>query len=245
MRRDPTHLTLFDAGTEFDIGPATGHVGRDRDGARLSRLRDDLRLALVVLGVQDLVPEAAPFEHARQRLGNVHVDGAHEDRQATLVLSLDLVEDRLVFLAARLVDEVVLIHAAHRPVGRDHDDLEPVDLEELGLLGLRRARHARELVVHPEVVLDGDGGQGLALLLDGHTLLRLHGLVQALRPAPPVHQAPRELVDDQDLPLLHDVVHLPLIQGVSLEQLVDDVQRLALHGVVRLHLATTLDLLLG
>src|SRR5438094_1761329 len=25
-------------------------------------------------------------------------------------------------------------------------------------LGLRRARHARELVVHPEVVLDGNGG---------------------------------------------------------------------------------------
>src|SRR2546422_9431000 len=64
------------------------------------------------LGVQDLVPEAAPLEHARQRLGNVHVDGAHEDRQTTLVLSLDLVEDRLVFLAARLVDEVVLVHAA-------------------------------------------------------------------------------------------------------------------------------------
>src|SRR6266536_3330702 len=100
---------------------------------------------------------------------------------------LDLVEDRLVFLAARLVDEVVLVHAAHRPVGRDHDDLEPVDLEELGLLGLRRARHARELVVHPEVVLDRDGGQGLALLLNRHALLRFHGLVQPLRPAPPVH----------------------------------------------------------
>src|SRR5436309_13726813 len=104
VRRDPADLTLLHTGPEFDVGPPTGHVGRDRDGSRLSRLRDDLRLALVVLGVQDLVPEAAPLEHARQRLGNVHVDGAHEDRQATLVLSLDLVEDRLVFLAARLVD---------------------------------------------------------------------------------------------------------------------------------------------
>src|SRR5207237_5402887 len=65
---DTAYLTLLDAGAEFDVGAAAGHVGGDRDGGRLARLRDDLGLALVVLGVEHFVAETAPLEHARQRL---------------------------------------------------------------------------------------------------------------------------------------------------------------------------------
>src|SRR5881397_482562 len=42
VRRDPAHLTLLHPRPELDVGPAAGHVGRDRDGARLARLRHDL-----------------------------------------------------------------------------------------------------------------------------------------------------------------------------------------------------------
>src|SRR2546430_1105594 len=61
-RLDAAHLTLLDARTEFDVGPAAGHVGRDRDRAGLARLRDDFRLALVVLGVQHFMLQAASFQ---------------------------------------------------------------------------------------------------------------------------------------------------------------------------------------
>ena len=44
---------------EHDVGAAAGHVGRDRDGALAARLRDDLGLALVLLGVQHVVLDAA------------------------------------------------------------------------------------------------------------------------------------------------------------------------------------------
>ena len=44
---------------QFDVGAAAGHVGRDRDRARLARARHDLRLALVVLRVQHVVLEPA------------------------------------------------------------------------------------------------------------------------------------------------------------------------------------------
>ena len=40
---------------EHDIRAAAGHVRRDRDGAELTGLRDDLGLFLVVLGVEDVV----------------------------------------------------------------------------------------------------------------------------------------------------------------------------------------------
>ena len=53
---------LEHAVAELDVGTAAGHVGRDRDGAGLARVLDDLGLALVVLGVQDLVLDALALE---------------------------------------------------------------------------------------------------------------------------------------------------------------------------------------
>ena len=76
-------------------------------------------------------------------------------------------------------------------------DVQLVDLLELGRLGLGRAGHAGQLLVHAEVVLEGDGGQRLVLALDLDAFLGLDGLVQAVGPAPAGHQAAGELVDDE------------------------------------------------
>jgi hypothetical protein len=85
-------------------------------------------------------------------------------------------------------------------VRRDDHRLEVIDLLELERLGVRRARHSGELRVHPEVVLERDGRERLVLALDRDAFLRLDRLVQALGPPPAGHQAPGELVDDDDLP---------------------------------------------
>ena len=196
----------------------------------------DLRLALVVLGVQHLVLEAAPLELARQRLRDVHVHRADQDRPAQRVQPLDLVDDRVVLFLPGLVDPVGLVVPADRPVGRDDAHLEPVDRVELGLLGLGGAGHAGQLVVHPEVVLDGDRGEGLGLALDLHLLLGLDRLVQPVGPAPARHDAAGELVHDHHLAVLHQVVHFLLVEDVRLQQLVDDVELLALERVLALDL---------
>src|SRR5439155_10272471 len=152
---DAAHLTFLDARAEFDVRTAAGHVGRDRHGGGLARLSDDFGLALVVLGVEYFVLQAAPLQHARQRLRHIDAHRADEHRQPALVDALDLLDHRGVLLAARLEHEVVLVHAPHRAVRRDHHDFQLVDLVELGLFGLGRPRHAGELLVHAEVVLDG------------------------------------------------------------------------------------------
>ena len=41
-----------------NVGTAAGHVGGDRDCALAAGLRDNVRFALVVLGVQHFVPDA-------------------------------------------------------------------------------------------------------------------------------------------------------------------------------------------
>src|SRR2546422_8185560 len=84
---------------------------------------------------------------------SVDAHRAHQHREPTLVLALELVQDRVILLAPRLVDEIVLVDAAHGSDRRDHHHVELVDLPELSLLRLRRAGHAGELLVHPEVVL--------------------------------------------------------------------------------------------
>ncbi len=82
-------------------------------------------------------------------------------------------------------------------------------------LGDRCARHARQLLVHAEVVLKGDGGQGQVFALHLHSLLGLDCLVQPLRVAPPVHQATGEFVNDDHLPIFDNVVTIAMEDGLG------------------------------
>ena len=208
---------------EQDVGAAAGHVGRDRDRPLAPRLGDDVRFALVVLGVQHLVRNAQPPQPPGQELGLLDRDRADEDRLAALLALLEVVGGVPPLLLGGAVDDVLVLEAHHGTVRRDHDDVELVDLRELRRLRVRRARHSGQLPVHPEVVLEGHRGERLVLALDADALLRLHGLVQAVRPAPSRHQPARELVHDDDLAVLDDVVLVPLEHHVRLEALLDGV----------------------
>ena len=86
-------------------------------------------------------------------------------------------------------------------VGIDHH-VEVVDLLELDRFGVRRAGHAGELLVHAEIVLEGDRRERLVLAFDLDVFLGLDRLVQPVAPAPARHQPAGELVDDDDLPSL-------------------------------------------
>jgi hypothetical protein len=68
--------------------------------------------------------------------------GADEDRLALLVALEQLGDHGCELLALGLVDDVLVVGADHRLVGRDDDDAELVGLVELGRLGLRRPRHS-------------------------------------------------------------------------------------------------------
>ncbi len=55
---------IGDAGAEFDVGSAAGHVGGYGDRTALARAGDDLRFLLMVLGVEDGVNDALLLQHA-------------------------------------------------------------------------------------------------------------------------------------------------------------------------------------
>ena len=66
----------------------------------------------------------------------------------------------------------------------------------------------------------------------GDFLLRLDGLVQTLRPAPPVEDAARELVDDLDLAVDHRVVDVALVERLGAQRLDQVVDEVAVLGAV-------------
>ena len=106
-------------------------------------------------------------------------------------------------------------------VGIGHD-AELVDLVELAGLGHGRAGHARELVVHAEVVLQGDGREGLVLLADLDALLGLDRLVQAVVVAAARQHAAGVLVDDEHLAVHDDVLLVVVEQLLGLDGVVHE-----------------------
>ena len=195
-------------------------------------------------------------EVAGEHLGVLDRRRPDEHRLAALVAILDVGDDRADFFRKRPVHLVVLVLAHHRHVRRDHDRLEVIDLLELERLGVRRARHAGELRVHPEIVLERDRRERLIFALDRHALLRFDRLVQALGPAAPGHQPAGEFVDDHDFAVLHDVVLVAMEQRVRAQRRVQvmhepDVVRVVEarsrreHARRRQHLLGVLVALLG
>ena len=127
---------------EQNVGAAAGHVGGDGDHAETAGLGDDLGFLLVELGVEDDVADALALEDLGEQLGLFDARWCRPGRAAFLVQAGDLVGDGEVLFLRGAVDDVGVFDAQHLPVGGDDDDVELVDLVELGGFGLGGAGHA-------------------------------------------------------------------------------------------------------
>ena len=123
-------------------------------------------------------------------------------------------------------------------VGGDDNDFQLVNFVEFRRFGFRRSGHTGQLLIHAEVVLEGDGGEGLVLALDLDAFLGFHRLVQAVAPAAPRHQASGELIDNHHLgtfvAVADDVFAIPLVQHVGTQRLLHVVVPLDILGVVEI-----------
>ncbi len=149
------------------------------------------------------------------------------------VQGLDFLGDGVVLFALATENDVGMIESPERFVRRHRDDVELVDLPELGRFGHGGAGHAADLVIKLEEVLQRDRGQRLVFFLDPHPFFGLDRLVQAVAPVAPRHQAAREVVDDDDLAVHRDVVHVALVKVVGLQRVVDQVRPFHVAGGVK------------
>ena len=119
-----------------------------------------------------------------------------------------------VFFFGGAVDLVVQIFAHHRAVGGDNHRFQAVNALKLKCFGVGSAGHARQFLIQAEVVLEGDGGQGLVFALDFHAFFGFYCLVQAFGPAAAGHQTAGEFVYNHDFAFLNHIVLIQMEQAV-------------------------------
>ena len=186
----------------------------------------------MLLGIEHRMGHPHFFQHGRDFFGNINADGPHQHGLTFFVQLLDLPDDGAIFGLGIFIDHIGVILADHVVVSGNHHHVEIVDLLELRRLGVRGAGHAAELFIHPEVVLEGDRGQGLILPLHLDPLLGLQGLMQPIAETAALHGPAGELVHDHHLIVAHQIVHVPLEEHIGLQGLVQMMQPLDIPGVI-------------
>ena len=207
----------FGVSAEQNVGPAASHVGGDRDHAFASRLRHNLRFALVILRVQDDVLDSLLLQQLRKALGLFNRGCADQDRLIAVVQPLDLVRGREIFFFLRAIDNVRILFAQQSAIGRNDDDFKPVNLVEFRSFGFRCSRHTGQLFVHAEIILERDRGEGLILALNLHILLGLDRLMQPVGPAPPRHQASGKFIHNDHFAVFDHILDVLLVKRVRFD----------------------------
>ena len=216
------------AGPKLDIRAAPCHVRGDRNRSCLPCHCHDLRFLRVVLGVQDVVRDARHAEHTAEHFRGVNRHSAQEDRLTAVMRLAHFGDDSPILFALGLIDKVVAVDTADGAVRGDCHHVELIDVVEFCRFRFGGAGHARELRVEPEVVLDGDRGEGLRFALNIHPFLGFDRLMQPFAPTPSGKNASGEFVDNHHLVVLHHVLFVAIIQRIRSEELVNHVQPFAL-----------------
>ena len=164
----------------------------------------------MLLGVEDIMLDAAFLKHIAQFFGNLDGNRADQHRLPGLMYLRDAFHDRVELRGLLRKDRVVKILSDDRFVGRDHHNVHVIDIAEFVLFRLCRTGHTCQLVVHSKIVLQRDGRQRLGLGTDQYALLRLNRLMQTVAVASAEHQTTRKLIDDDDFSVLDDIVDIPL-----------------------------------
>ena len=176
--------------------------------------------------------EEVGLESGGDELG--HFDRPSSDEGGLLlgVESQDFPGDHPELGFVGLVDDVRLVGSEAWSVGGNGDNVETVDLAELVLFGLGRTGHSAELFVESEEVLEGDGCDRLAFILDLDSLFGFEGLVETVAEPATEHHSSGVLVNDDDFAVSNDVVDVSGEEAVGLNACVDVVEDFGIAGDV-------------
>ena len=215
-----------------NVRASPGHVGRDGHRPLTARLRNDLRLTAVVLGIENIVRNAKFCNRPAEDFALFDAHRSHENRLPLFMTFANLRRNGLDFDFFIKVDDVVIIFANDVFGRRNTDDVQFVYLLELFRFRVCRAGHSRKFIVHAEVILERDGGKSLAFRLNFHPFFGLNGLMQPIGPTTTVHHASRKVIDDDNLAILYDIILIQFVKRMRLKRLVDMMQIFYVFGIV-------------
>ena len=201
---------LIDAAAQHDIGTAASHIGCNRHHAGAACFQHNLSFTFVLLSVEHIVLNAFLVEQFAQGFRVFNGSCAQQNRLLTFVAFLDVFNDRLIFFIDRAENLILLVITDHLLMRRDNNRFQPINILEFVSFRVRRTRHTRQLLIHTEVVLEGNGGKSLVFLIDLDAFFGFNGLMQTFRPTAARHQTAGEFINDDDFTILHNVMLVAL-----------------------------------
>ncbi len=236
---------FLNAGSQFYVGTTSRHVGGYGHRARLTGFGNDFGLTLVQLGIQHIMLYFLPLQHTAQQLRYLYTCGAHK-HGAPLIYKVDyFIDYGVVFFTNGLIHKVFTVVANHGFVGGNYGDVEFVDVPKFAGFGFGSTRHTRQLVVHPEIVLQRDGGIGLRGCFYLHVFLGFYCLMQPFGITTSLEDTSRLLVNNFYFVVHHHVFHITLEESVGLKELIHSVNTLGFYGIVAKQFAFAFGLFLG
>ncbi len=206
---------LRDAFTQHNIRTAPSHIRGNRHRIQLPGIFNDLGFLLMELCIQHTMRNPSFIQQAAEFLRLSDGSRAYKNRLPGRVNFFYGIGHRLVFSPFRLINDIRIILTDHRFIRRHHDDRQLIDLEELILLRLRRARHAGQFLIHTKIILERDCRQCLRLPLNLHAFFGFNRLMQAIGITAAHHQPAGEFINNDDFPVAHYIIAVALHEGLS------------------------------
>src|SRR3989344_6140679 len=103
-----------------------------------------------------------------------------------------------------------MVHANNRPIGRNDDNIKPINLQKFFSRGKSGTGHTRELFVKSKIILKGDRARRARFFFYFHAFFSLNRLVNTFAPAPTRLKATSKGVHDDNLALLNDIILVTL-----------------------------------
>ena len=93
--------------------------------------------------------------------------------------------------------------------------------------------HTSQFFIHTKIVLESDAREGLIFIFYFYALFRLQRLMQSIAVAPSCHHATGELIDNDDFPILHHIVHFIFKQAMCFNPLIKAMKRFYIGRIIK------------
>ncbi len=145
------------------------------------------------------------LQHSTHQLRNFHGSGAHQYGSSFLCKLYNLLNNSIKFFAHGFVNKIIPVFSCHRPVGRNRNHIQLIDVPQFTRFGDSSTRHTCKLMIHAKIILKGDGGVRLGSIFDLHILLRFNRLMQTIRVSSSVQHTTRLLIYNFYFSIYNDV----------------------------------------
>src|SRR5665647_1219940 len=193
---------------KLDVGTTTSHVGSNGYHSQLTRFGNNISLALMEFGIQNLVLNTTHLQHSAQQFRDFHRGGSHKHWLTYFIQPDDFVNNSVVFLFLSFVNVVFVIFTDYWLICRNYNNLQFINIPEFTCFSLGSSGHPRQFVVHAEIILKCDGRKSLCSILNFNTLSRFDRLVKTIGVAATFHDTTRLLINNLNLAINQHIFNI-------------------------------------